>query len=88
MSGAIGVGDLVAVVKPTPCCGNPTAVGWHFIVSGFRSNAPGQCMYCGDFQHKMVADGHPECAFNIDRLKRIPPLDELERTKEEKEIDA
>jgi hypothetical protein len=45
-------------------------------------------MYCGDFQHKMVADGHPECAFNIDRLKRIPPLDELERTKEEKEIDA
>ena len=84
----IDVGDLVAVVKPTPCCGNPTAVGWHFVVEGIYSAAVGRCAYCQVVEAKTVASGHPISDFNVERLKRIPPLDELDKIKHEEEIIA
>ena len=84
----IAVGDLVVVVKPTMCCGNRTRLGHIFRVNylGPSPTKHLRCVYCANrervlvyvspFQSVPTGDGYP-----LERLKRIPPLDELESTK-------
>ena len=75
MSEPIKVGDLVAVVKPSVCCGNTNRVGYVFAVRKIDP-APGWCLYC----HSTLPSeyGSDEGWYSGTRLKRIPPLSELE----------
>ena len=75
---AIQVGDLVQVVAPTPCCGNDNRLGETFIFSGARMDVA-WCAICGT---QVITDytKRPYGVMQINRLKRIPPLEELERT--------
>jgi hypothetical protein len=84
---AIKVGDLVVVNRPTECCRNPYALGFTFVVRDVVVHT-GRCHHCKTRETKIVAGGHPLCDFNVSRLKRIPPLDELETTKHDEEITA
>lgn len=80
----IQVGDLVQVVLPTPCCGKLGKLyGTMFTVSGFRTSY-GRCAQCNLPGPRLVAEGHSNRTFSVVRLKRIPPLSELEgeRTQE------
>lgn len=81
----IAVGDLVQVVKPTPCCGTDIEhVGHVFRVTGFQML--GFCKFC-DFRHgHRSIRGHAHGSVREDRLKRIPPLDELEGVKTEETL--
>jgi hypothetical protein len=90
---AIKAGDLVAVVKPARCCSS--FLGAHFTVTGFRIARAGTrwaCLACGRFgtieDDYQVADGHGDCGVAVERLKRIPPLDELEGEKTKEELHA
>ena len=79
----ISVGDLVQVVKPRLCCGNSSAIGRVFVVG--RISMGCYCSTCGftpPLPCASVQDGVGKC--EVERLKRIPPLDELEgeRTEE------
>lgn len=85
MNNEIKVGDLVIVVKPTPCCGNEAVVGAPFIVSRIAM-AKGRfhCSHCNTtWPSQMVADGlHKHFVYQLWRLKRIPPLEELDELSE------
>lgn len=72
----ITVGDLVMVIKPSPCCKNASDIGYIFEVKSIVTNS-GHCEYCGKKDESLVAYSglYP---FRMYRLKRIPPLDELE----------
>ena len=91
MSERIAVGDLVVVVRGLSC-GCLNRVGEVFRVSEIRKSSPtGMCTSCNaifDAQGITVACGHPEGTVNIKRLKRIPPLEELERETRKEEIEA
>jgi hypothetical protein len=93
----ISVGDLVVVVRPTPhgCHGG---VGHVFQVTNIRQprvNAVGivnvKCHWCGfRVQQKwngraLMAEGG-EAAVALRRLKRFPPLPELESERTEENI--
>lgn len=88
MSEPIKVGDLVVIARPTPCCGNEGNVGIVFVVSGIDYG--GSCSYCSR-PHPRAAgafgksDGHMT---QVSRLKRIPPLKELDDVKRDEEIHA
>ena len=79
----IAVGDLVQVVRPTPCCGNAYAVGRRVFKVADLATTQGFCSFC------FMPTGLVPAAYNADngqhyhlhRLKRIPPLSELESTK-------
>ncbi len=70
-------GDLVVVVKPTPCCGKEGSVGKIYEVEEFIEVA--KCRHCGKLYNGKVAvlteagRGEP-----VIRLKRIPPIEELD----------
>lgn len=76
----IAVGDLVQVVRPRPCCPEKSRLGGTFTVTAIRDGAWLECAFC----HKVAdADTAELSAFpgrwiERFRLKRIPPLDELE----------
>ncbi len=83
----IQVGDLVQVVRPTSCCGSDVSIGKIFIVAEF-SDRLGKCKICGYIDDKIFArsgetltNGKHQ-AYQVDRLKRIPPLSELEARNE------
>lgn len=84
----IQVGDLVQVVKP-PRCGCTTTLGLIFKVQGFEI-VTGSCGTCRKYPSRdlLAESGIPSdrgtYGFEPFRLKRIPPLDELEgqRTEE------
>lgn len=92
MSEPIKVGDLVMVVKPPPC-GCTRTVGWIFTVQSF-GRWTGYCNSCksGYPISVMAESGIPwvlnTYAFSLDRLKRIPPLSELDDVKQDEEITA
>ena len=73
----IEVGDLVVVVRPTPCCKKDGSIGKIYTVTGFISQA--RCKHCGEIYEGSVAvveeagRGEP-----VSRLKRIPPMGELD----------
>jgi hypothetical protein len=81
----IDVGDRVMVVR-LPSCGCDYALGNIFDVAGIRSsNTPPVCLTC----HQERADGNP-AAFGdthmpveVYRLRKLPPLTELEGQKTE-----
>lgn len=89
MSG-IQVGDLVVVVRQ-PCCG--AHIGEIYVVgwmgrAGFRMTPV--CNDCGrkmpELQNEVFADKSLEpgyIGYPVSWLKRIPPLEELERVEEE-----
>lgn len=68
-------GDLVMVVKPTPCCGDVTILGSVFTAGGPRKKLS-FCAYCGH-GYEMASVEHPEGGrVLIHRLKKIdPPAD-------------
>jgi hypothetical protein len=78
---AIKVGDLVMVVRANPC-GCEDRIGLTFKVTGLLDvDITGLCLTC---EHswpsgmRTLATGAKNTV-NVNRLKRIPPLDELER---------
>lgn len=77
----IQVGDLVMVVKPKICCGLSGGIGKIFRVSGFFPHS--RCGSCGKTIEQKFAllNGEFSGAFVV-RLKKIPPLTELESQKE------
>lgn len=87
MSEPIKVGDLVYVAYPSLCCGNSDAVGRHFTV-GKITHQSGFCIFCNapidGAQAKLPNDSWIRCV----RLKRIPPLSELESKEIKEEIPA
>lgn len=76
MSEDIKPGDLVMVVKPMACCGNPSALGMTFhILSIVKMDC--WCIHCGDNRNIVRAES-PLGFGDVSRLKKIPPLTELE----------
>lgn len=83
----IKVGDLVQVVRPARC-GCPTIIGGYvFRVDEIRKVA-GCCTKCGAKVPVEQTAWGDQGAVSIWRLKRIPPLDELEGEKRDEEITA
>lgn len=79
----IQVGDLVQVIKPSLCCNNITYLGDIFVVSAMEKKSSRRCLNCGKkYEPTIVVEGHQSGigAF-LYRLKRIPPLSELESDK-------
>ena len=88
MSEPIKVGDLVMVFKPNHC-GCSRSVGLVFRVKYIdRSKRSNWCVHCG---HNYAAEDQAndgEFGAQLWRLKRIPPLSELESEKREDELHA
>jgi hypothetical protein len=80
----IKVGDLVWVDK-LPSCGCPHALGSIFQVTELRESRVGGCVHCGAYRPEAsIAFGDDSrLGVEVYRLKRIPPLDELEKQTEE-----
>ncbi len=87
MNGPLKVGDLVCVVKPTPCCGNIKYLGGVFTLVDLRPSPTGSilCNYCKRVRPLAVdmAITDTKLCFDSTRLKRIPPLAELESVERE-----
>lgn len=87
-SGRISQGDMVVVVKPRRC-GFANTVGNIFIAGEIVfSKKRGRCVTCNAVTYPrgtLRTTNHKGNCIEVDRLKRIPPLDELEgeRTKED-----
>lgn len=79
----IQVGDLVQVVRPTLCCGQTKAIGMIYQVVSFNSMKSYKCDSCGGITNLLVADRGFGWGANVCRLKRIPPLSELESRRTE-----
>ena len=78
----IRAGDLVFVTKPMPCCGYAAAVGK---VTTVQKKIPdGKPFVCESCNKKFTTDGGmwwmlaDDRARHQQRLKRIPPLEELD----------
>lgn len=80
----ISVGDLVYVARPTPCCGNNQTVNNYFVVKELRVLQHPLCTFCSTLNEADVfaldAEGY---GYHLYRLKKVPPLPELEERKEE-----
>lgn len=89
MDKPISVGDLVVLVKPTPCCGDERNVGRFFTVLSLTKK-PGfpWCNHCAAERQTLSVQIADKGWVELYRLKRIPPLDELEGEKREEEIAA
>ena len=87
MSEPIKVGDLVVVVKPTPCCRDTSAIGEHHTIIALVGGL-GRCNFCGHYETMLDAKVSVNTYFDLHRLKRIPPLSELEGEKRDEEITA
>ena len=77
----IKVGDLVIVVKPTVCCGNKKRLGQIFKTTAYIVST---CLYCKETQSGFCSDTN--FAVEYSRLKRIPPLSELEGQRTEEKL--
>jgi hypothetical protein len=81
---AIKVGDLVVVVKAV-CC-NDKDIGYIFTVDRIATHET-HCRFCyRDFGLFTMAMTNNSYGFGLQELKRIPPLDELERDQIVKEL--
>lgn len=66
-------GDLVYVVKETPCCANFASVGKMFIVEAVYVREHARCSWCLQERAAIcVSDGHG-CGYDAYRLKVINP---------------
>jgi hypothetical protein len=87
MDKPISVGDLVVVVLPTFCCGNDDSLGGVHLVTGPAWGALLRCPFCMSIvkpTDEVTLDTGNACEKR--RLKRIPPLDELEGVLSQHEI--
>jgi hypothetical protein len=80
-------GDLVMVVKPTRCCGR-AIFGNTFTAGRIRmSTDPSGCGWCGaDNAATMITEWPDGKVIPLWRLKKIPPLSELEGKEREREL--
>lgn len=93
----ISVGDLVQVVRHSTfakCCPDKGGqLGRIFVVGILRPPASGymRCVHCDrryPFDGLVAKASAQDLAFELGRLKRIPPLDELEGVDEREPIYA
>jgi hypothetical protein len=84
---AIEAGDLVMVVKPTICCGR-AKFGATFTAGPIRmSTDPSGCGWCRAANPATMITELPDGkVIPLWRLKRIPPLSELEGKEREREL--
>ena len=90
MSERIALGDLVITVRPMRCCGSVKSLGRINCVDSYTKESSILCTTCGrTYHHDGTAvtfiSGEAEESY---RLKRIPPLEELERETRKEEIEA
>ena len=80
----IKVGELVMVVKPTRCCKSDDRISSIGVVERVYDGKT-ECKHCGEIHDKESIAKVGEYGFFLDRLKKIPPLSELDKieTKEE-----
>lgn len=93
-------GDLVVVVKPITCCGDDRAIGKIYTVTQTAKSllgggtvsvgsGPSMCSKCGYTRHAsdpVGLDGTYQCERN--RLRKIDPLTEQDKTETLQEITA
>lgn len=89
MSEPIKVGDLVVVVRPQVCCGSTKRLGAIFTAEYITGGAN----YCANCETKFSNSVDAwqrgmEWSMPVDRLKRIPPLNELEGVDEKETLHA
>lgn len=85
---SIKAGDLVMVVRPSPCCGNSAEVGRIFMARRI-SSGPGYCKHCGDV--RIVSYAAPRLtggAIEFSRLKKIDPLAEGDSLSTRKDLEV
>lgn len=75
MSAGIKPGDMVMVVKPSPCCGSTSTIGWIGRASAPPSYAvSAECNTCGKIDWDVSKFLEVENrAYHIDTLKKIDP---------------
>lgn len=79
----IEVGDLVYVAM-LPTCGCDTAMGWTFVVDSFIEPRSAACVTC--FKTRPAETCVWPHNVELRRLKRIPPLADLEGKRTEENI--
>lgn len=72
MSNDIGVGDLVYVAHPLPCCGDNTLTGFTFVVRKLGRHLS-VCRFCGEIVEADFADHGKGGGFLLTCLKKINP---------------
>ncbi len=99
MSEPIKPGDLVIVIRDGVCvCGGtgPGDIGRIFLVGAIRMSHGRVCTDChrkkpdtivATPEERITRNGY-DLIFSLDRLKRIPPLSELDDVKRDEEIAA
>jgi hypothetical protein len=84
----IRIGDLVMVVKPTPCCGDASDIGTVFYVR-WVGMSDGECLKCGHTPaEEPAADNTTDLddgCYPFAMLKKInpPPLEQSTKTRDE-----
>ena len=82
----IQVGDLVQIVRGTRCCNKPGHVGLIYTVTRMKSSK-WHCSHCNSEESELLVAGVGHMnGYEMSRLKRIPPLEELEGEKTEKDL--
>ena len=86
-------GDLVVIVKPVQCCGSQDNLGQIFTVQRIFMSKQNRCRACGGISARNVLvavqqETMPPLARSLYRLRRIPPLSELETTNTDSEVTA
>jgi hypothetical protein len=82
-------GDLVQVVRPMPCCGLTTYIGWIFTAHSDEVLRAAVCANCLRYRadqrvvHKSAGTGYPR-----EILKKIPPLTEPVTVNTDNEVHA
>lgn len=81
---AIKAGDLVMVVRPTPCCGNTDGMGTVYRAAEV-SSVYSYCDRCGKKSSGVVVWHEDDSGCHVSRLIRIDPpaLPEIVETEEE-----
>lgn len=88
MDKPISVGDLVMIVRGNKCCGRPDALGTTFTVTNIYEHSGGICKTCHAPSSGLVADSERSTVTYLYKLKRIPPLSELEGVKRDETVNA
>lgn len=82
----VKIGDLVMVIKPTPCCGSTRSLGMVFKVESMELLEGAKCSVCGGILEKryeyagdgtVAENGRPKVCQSY-RLKVIPGIEELD----------
>jgi hypothetical protein len=87
MADVISVGDLVVVVKAAPCCGYNGGVGKISTYIG-TDDLSIRCKNCGLISNSKSTNLSNGYSYEFYRLKKIPPLTELETTEIKEDIPA